>query len=87
MRQTLTDRLESYFKARPAAWIRAERLMEIAGNCAWRTRVSDLRKRGLTIENHVECVLVNDVPRKRSYYRYVPDAERAVVETQDRASA
>jgi hypothetical protein len=48
---TLTDKLEAYFKARPNQWVDGMLLGQIAGQYAWRSRASDLRKRGLTIEN------------------------------------
>jgi hypothetical protein len=69
MSESLNDRLETFFKARPNTWIDGKELATIAGGYGWRSRCSDLRKRGLTVENR---------QRRRngftvSEYRYVPD--------------
>jgi hypothetical protein len=73
--ESLNDKLEAFFKARPHTWIDGKDLAEIAGGYAWRTRVSDLRKqRGMTILNDV--VTLKDAHGKTfkiSHYRYVPD--------------
>lgn len=51
-RLSLCDKLEAYLKARPNQWIDGIWLENIAGRYAWRTRLSDLRKkRGMTIQN------------------------------------
>jgi hypothetical protein len=57
------QRLEAFFLAHPGEWIDGRRLEAVAGRYAWRSRVSDLRKRPYThrIENRqrhiipVEC--------------------------------
>lgn len=51
MSATLTDRLEAFFRSRPNVWIDGMQLSKVAGQYAWRSRCSDLRKRGMTIEN------------------------------------
>lgn len=48
---SLTDRLEQFFRSQPNRWIDGTRLASIGGVYAWRTRCSNLRKRGLQIEN------------------------------------
>ena len=53
---SLCDRLEQFFRARPDTWIDGRALAEVAGNYAWRTRASDLRKRGMQIDNRVRIV-------------------------------
>ena len=41
-----------YFLARPNQWIDARDLMQVAGICGWRTRVSNARKKyGMNITN------------------------------------
>lgn len=50
-RLSLTDRLERYFKEREGVWIDGRELGTVAGAYGWRTRASDLRKRGMVIEN------------------------------------
>lgn len=54
---TLTLRVARYLRAKRYQWVRAESLMRIGGNCAWRTRVSNARRRfNLPIENRVRYV-------------------------------
>jgi hypothetical protein len=43
-RKTNADRLQEFFIERPHQWI-AARDLEFAGRQAWRTRISELRKR------------------------------------------
>jgi hypothetical protein len=69
MSESLNDKLEAFFKAHPNTWIDGKELATIAGGYGWRSRCSDLRKRGMTVENR---------QRRRggytiSEYRYVPD--------------
>ena len=81
----MNDQLEAYFKARPGIWIDGRDLAEVAGNYAWRTRCSDLRKRGLNIENRIRKVdRHNGVDRYAvSEYRYVSDPPAVPAETHD----
>lgn len=51
MSETLNDKLAAFFHAHAGEWIDGMRLAGIAGGYAWRSRCSDLRKRGMTIEN------------------------------------
>ena len=69
MSESLNDKLEAFFKERPNTWVDGKWLAEIAGGYGWRSRCSDLRKRGMTVENR---------QRRRagftiSEYRYVPN--------------
>jgi hypothetical protein len=69
MNQTLNDRLAAHFRAHPGEWIDGKELATIAGGYGWRSRCSDLRKRGMTVENKQE----RRHGYTRSFYRYVPD--------------
>lgn len=72
---TLNDKLEVFFRERPYTWIDGKELAHIAGGYGWRSRCSDLRKRGLTIENRVRRVREKaHLPTTYaiSEYRYVP---------------
>lgn len=54
---TLTLRVARYFKSKRFQWVRAEAVMKIGGNCAWRTRISNARRQyGLPIQNRVRQV-------------------------------
>jgi hypothetical protein len=55
-RLTHTDRLESMFRARAGAWIDGRELARVGGVYAWRSRLTDLRRRGMTIENRQRTV-------------------------------
>ena len=48
---TLTDRLERFFREHAGTWIDGKDLAGIAGTYAWRSRVSNVRERGLVIQN------------------------------------
>jgi hypothetical protein len=63
------DRLEAYFKAHKYTWVDGLELATIGGAYAWRTRLSDLRKRGMVIENEQRTYGLGGT---RSFYRYVP---------------
>lgn len=83
-RLSLCDKLEAYLKARPNQWVDGRHIATVAGSYGWRTRLSDLRKRGLTIENHQERYVGLDGQwRTQSLYRYVPDAGRAAVQSME----
>jgi len=69
MSQTLRDAVAAHFRANPNQWVSAYTLMEIGGRMAWRTRVSDVRRMGLTIENQVQR---DGAGVAQSFYRYVP---------------
>jgi hypothetical protein len=71
---TLNQRLEAFLKARPGVWIAATDFESVAGRQAWRSRLSDVRrKRGMTIENRQRWI---ELTEGRGYtlseYRFVP---------------
>lgn len=81
MSETLNDKLAAFFRSHAGEWIDGMRLAGIAGSYAWRSRCSDLRKRGMTIENRQRrvqrrIVLDGEECPAGSYvvseYRFVP---------------
>jgi hypothetical protein len=74
---TLVAALAAYFQQRPNQWVPAERLLEVAGSYAWRTRISDLRRPpyGMIIENewHTETFMGRSYRVTR--YRFVPSGK------------
>ena len=91
-RVTLCDTLAAYFKARPNTWIDGMELARVAGQYAWRSRVSNLRRPRrlgglyeMAIENrqrriHRQIVIDGKACAAGSYvvseYRYVPVAQQ-----------
>jgi hypothetical protein len=71
---TLVNRLAAYFVSRPGVWLDGRRLAQIAGNYAWRTRVSDLRRAPflMTIENRQRRARTPQGSYVVSEYRFVP---------------
>jgi hypothetical protein len=69
MSESLNDSLERFFRANPNKWIDGKALAELFGGYGWRSRVSDVRRRGMTVENKQE----RRNGYTRSFYRYVPD--------------
>lgn len=64
------DRVAAHFRRYPNRWVHYEKLMELGGRLAWRTRVSDCRK-------ELDMAIENKIDRDKkgvadSYYRYVP---------------
>jgi hypothetical protein len=56
-----TARLKAHLVANPNKWIPAIQLAEIGGQLAWRTRLSDLRrKHGLDIQNRLRRTVTDD---------------------------
>jgi hypothetical protein len=73
MSESFNDKLEAFFRAHPDEWIDGMRLGAVAGRFAWRTRVSDVRRRGLQIDNRVRRLKNTEgKPYAVSEYRYVP---------------
>ncbi len=75
---SLTDRLDAYFRARPNVWLDGLELAKVAGSYAWRSRCSNLRQRGMTIENRQrrpEYARGRATGQVVSEYRYVPAAD------------
>src|SRR5688572_30546159 len=69
---TLNDKLAAYFQAHEGQWIDGRQLATIGGSYGWRTRCSDLRKRGLIIENRQRRMTAGDGSRwVLSEYRMV----------------
>jgi hypothetical protein len=50
-KQSRTTQVVAFFKARPNEWVDGLRISDFAGVYGWRSRISDARKRGLTIHN------------------------------------
>jgi hypothetical protein len=70
------DALASFFKARPGDWIDGRELMSVSGQYAWRTRVSELRRRGFRIVNRQRRYADPRTGARVltiSEYRYEPD--------------
>lgn len=69
---TLTDRLERFFLEHPNTWIDGKDLAGIAGTYAWRSRICNVRERGLAIENRQRRIkLAKDRHYVISEYRAV----------------
>jgi hypothetical protein len=58
-----------YFRHRPNIWVNGMDLSHVGGCYAWRSRVSDCRRLGMTIENRQRPSHGQTV----SEYRFVPD--------------
>lgn len=68
---TQSDAIEAYLTERKGEWVSMPALVDCSGSYNVHSRVSDLRGRGLTIENKVErCPRTGT---RLSYYR-IPDA-------------
>jgi len=69
-RESRTERLAGFFRARPNVWIDGRELGPVAGVYAWRSRVADVRRQfHLVIENRQRMQNGAVV----SEYRYVPE--------------
>ena len=68
---TRTDVAESLFKNHPNEWLYWGEFANRCGALAWRTRISEVRKRGLTIQNRLEH---DEQGTTHSFYRYVPQS-------------
>lgn len=51
--QTRAERLFDYFMDREGVWIDSYQLEKLGGRCAWRTRVSDCRKRARLLRRDI----------------------------------
>ena len=60
--------IAAYFKAHPDRWLDGRELATVGGAYAWRTRISDARRSGMTIENRVRRIGRVAI----SEYRYTP---------------
>jgi len=78
-RHSNAELVEAYLVARPRQWVPAHVLAQIGGFCAWRTRVSDARRR---IESGGRGTVEWNHQVRTSAYRYVPPPVPAVAPTQ-----
>lgn len=77
--ESLTDKLEALFRARPNVWIDGMVLSKTAGQYAWRSRCADLRRRGMVIENRQRRLKnAEGKPYTISEYKFSPPADVAV---------
>lgn len=68
-----TEAIRDLFLSHPGEWIPVSTLMRVGGQCAWRTRVSEARRKyGMTIENRVQTYQDDGETFRVSAYRYVP---------------
>lgn len=65
---TYTEAVASHFRAHAGEWIDGLSLAQIGGAYAWRSRLTDVRRLGMTIENRQRRV----GNRVVSEYRYAP---------------
>jgi predicted secreted protein len=76
MSQALRDRVAEFLKRNPNRWIAATSFEPVGGRQAWRTRLSECRVLGMTIENRVRTITRDDGSKyKLSEYRYVPPSQ------------
>jgi hypothetical protein len=77
---SLAGRLAAFFKARPHVWIDGLILSRIAGQYAWRSRCSDLRRPPyrMDLRNRLRRVRVDDHTITISEYRFIPTEEKTV---------
>jgi len=67
-RRSRTDLAEELFRSRPGMWIGVLELVDVAGLCGWRARLSDLRLR-LKRADEGDIEWNRDI--RRSAYRWV----------------
>jgi hypothetical protein len=68
-RRAFADQIEALFRSRPGEWIDVDELMATGGRLAWRTRVSDARKR---LKRAGDGDIEWNRQVRTSAYRYVP---------------
>ena len=71
MSLTYRERVAALFKSRPGEWIDGMEIAKYGGCYASRTRISECRQLGMTIENRVRTMPAG---YKVSEYRYVPSS-------------
>lgn len=76
-RKSLAYRLREFLIAHPGVWFDGRELAKHAGFYAWRTRVSNLRKRPyyMTIERRGSVIYEDGRTFKISEYCYIPKAQ------------
>jgi len=62
-----TDIAEAIFREQPNVWLPWTRFAGVCGQLAWRTRISDCRKRGMDIQNKLVRAMDGTI---HSYYRF-----------------
>ena len=67
-RNTRNERVKALFLSKPAKWISVKQLAAVAGFCAWRSRVSDVR---VQFEADDEGTIQWNGDRLDSRYRYL----------------
>jgi hypothetical protein len=70
MPNTFRDRVVHLLRLHAGEWVPWYELAEVGGRLAWRTRVADARKLGMTIENKQTR---RPDGTKDSFYRYLPE--------------
>ena len=70
---TLTEEVASYFRSHPGQWIDGLTLASVGGAYAWRSRLSDVRRLGMPIENRQRKVGRRTVSEYRWLPRPVPE--------------
>jgi hypothetical protein len=76
----MVGRLAEYFRSHPDQWLDGRELARVAGNYAWRTRVSDLRRVPFSmqiINRQRHCRTPAGESFTISEYRFVPRAQGA----------
>ena len=75
-RHSFRDQVADYLKRHPNQWIPAVRFEALGGRQAWRTRLSECRQLGMTIENRCYRVARADGSWfHQSEYRFVPASD------------
>jgi hypothetical protein len=74
-RKSRTQCVIDYFVSHPNQWLDGLLFSTFGGVYGWRSRISNARKRGLTIRNRQRRLANGSV---RSEYRYVPGGETNV---------
>ena len=70
---TFTEDVADYFRAHPGEWIDGLALASVGGAYAWRSRLSDVRRLGMAIENRQRRVGRRTVSEYRWLPRPVPE--------------
>lgn len=69
--RSLRQRVEDLFRARPGEWIDGREIARVGGFYGWRTRLSELRRRGMNIVNRERRIETPDGRTvTRSEYRF-----------------
>lgn len=78
-RESKTQRVAAYFQAHPLEWIDGDALRPFGGKYAYRTRISNCRKRlGMRIDNRQRTVKLATSTYVVSEYCYFPPAVNQV---------